>query len=111
MKFSIGPGVASLLSSAASDAKAASGFTFYCSGDLCQMSAQESALRSSGIEVQRSNVYPVIKEEDVSKALKIFWDRKVEGWWHYKEDFVKHNICTAEEFNKTLMHQVESKRK
>lgn len=106
MRFSIESDVVNLLCSAASNEKAASEFNFYCSGDLCQMSAQESALRSSGIEVQHSNVYPVIKESDVSKALKIFWDFKVEGWWHYKEKFIEHNICTKKEFDDELASHI-----
>ncbi|MDD5651231.1 MAG: hypothetical protein PHF86_12580 [Candidatus Nanoarchaeia archaeon] len=107
MQFSIAPGVVSLLSSAVSNERAPSEFKFYLSGDLSQMGIQDCFLRNAGFEVARSNVYPVLKEADVPKALQMIWEYKVEGWWHYKEKYVALQICTGEQFDVALTAQVE----
>lgn len=101
MQFSMSPGVFSLLATA-SEAKAPREYTFYLSGDLCQMSSQGRFLISQGFRVSQSNVYPVLKEEDVPNALKRIYECRVEGWWHYKEKYVELKICTAEEFDTAL---------
>ena len=105
MQFSISNGVFDLLCCGADKVTASSEYTFYLSGDLCQMSSQKSFLRNQGFGVSQSNVYPVLKEEDVPRALKLIYDHRVEGWWHYKEKYVKHDICTAEEFDTALKIQ------
>lgn len=73
-------------------------FSFYIEGDLCQMSAQRSFLNARGIETKQNNVYPCLRQEDVAEALHMIWDSKVEGWWHYMDDYVRHSVCTKEEF-------------
>lgn len=78
-------------------------FTFYIEGDLCQMSSQRSFLNGRGIQTKQNNVYPCVRECDKVKALTLIWENHVEGWWHYKESYVKHNICTAEEYRTRLM--------
>ena len=50
------PGVFDLLANAESS-KAEKGYSFYLSGDLCQMSTQSSFLIRHGFSVGRSNVY------------------------------------------------------
>lgn len=72
---------------------------FYLDGDLNQLSKQRRFLLNRGIEVVNSNVYPTVAQEDVYIALKLIWDNNVEGWWHYKEEYLKHLICTKKEFN------------
>lgn len=72
--------------------------SFLLSGDLCQMSAQRNFLQSRGFNVKQNNVYPSLKESDVENALKLIWEQRVEGWWHYEERYKKHGICTKEEF-------------
>ena len=73
-------------------------YSFFLDGDLNQMSVQRSFLNKHGIETKQNNVYPCLKEEDVSKSLKLIWEFEVDGWWHYKKEYVKYNICTEEEF-------------
>ena len=78
-------------------------FTFFLSGDLSQMSTQRSALNLGGVETKQNNVYPCVREKDIPKALGIIWNNRVEGWWHYEDLYVKHSICTSEEFKTSLM--------
>lgn len=73
-------------------------FTFFLSGDLCQMSSQRTFLNSRGIQTKQNNVYPCVRQSDVSEALRLIWINKVDGWWHYKDDYILHSICTNEEF-------------
>lgn len=81
-------------------------------GDLCQMADQERELRRQGFAVGNSDVYPVVNsEEEYKKALQFIWDRKINGWWNYKDDLVKYGICDAEEFTSVLRRQVEAKEK
>ena len=72
--------------------------TFFLKGDLCQMSSQRRVLNSNGIGTKQTDVYPCVKESDIPQALSIIWSNKVEGWWHYKKDYIKHSICTNEQF-------------
>jgi hypothetical protein len=102
MQFSMDDGVFGLLSCAVGKASAPKEYTFYLSGDLSQMSSQKVFLCNQGFDVSQSDVYPVLKEEDVPRALKLIYQNRVEGWWHYKERYVKLSICTAEEFDTAL---------
>lgn len=72
-------------------------FTFFLEGDLNQMSTQRQFLNNRGIITKQNNVYPCLKEEDVPKALKLILVNRIEGWWHYKDKYIKHNLCTEEE--------------
>lgn len=72
--------------------------SFFMKGDLSQMSIQRNFLSSRGFDVKQNNVYPCLKEEDVEKALKLIWEQSVEGWWHYEDLYIKHNICSKEQF-------------
>jgi len=73
-------------------------FTFFLSGDLCQMSSQRTFLNSRGIQTKQNNVYPCVRQSDVSKALRLIWESKTDGWWHYRDSYVFHSICTDDEF-------------
>ncbi len=95
-------GIYDLIESAARNENANSDYTFFLDGDLCQMSNQKDFLRKKGFSVDQRNVYPVLKEEDVKKALELIWSTKTDGWWHYKGKYVELGICTAEEYLKVL---------
>jgi len=73
------------------------------SGDLSQMGTQRRVLNRHGVETIQSDVYPCIKQEDIPRAMKIIWDNRVEGWWHYESEYVAHSICSKEEFKTRLM--------
>jgi|WetSurMetagenome_2_1015567.scaffolds.fasta_scaffold1001102_2 hypothetical protein len=105
MQFTMIQRVLSLLCTS-NEARTPNEYTFNLSGDLCQMSTQGSFLSKQGFSVRQSNVYPVLKEEDVPRALKLIYDLNVEGWWHYKDRYIKHAICTSEDFQKKLEDQV-----
>ena len=77
-------------------------YTFFLSGDLCQMGSQRDVLNRRGIVTKQNDVYPCVRECDVKEALQVIWETRTEGWWHYKESYVKHSICTEEEFNNRL---------
>jgi hypothetical protein len=101
MRLSACDGVLNLLCTA-NDAKASDEYTFYLNGDLSQMAEQKSFLINRGMDVSQRNVYPVLKECDVLQALKILYEHKVKGWWNYRDRYIKHEICTKEEFQKAL---------
>jgi hypothetical protein len=101
MLFSISGGVLDLLGSA-NRAEAPCDYTFYVSGDLNQMSKQKSFLINRGIDVGQRDVHPVLKDCDVLQALTLIYANKIEGWWHYQEQYIKYNICTKEEFHNAL---------
>ena len=57
----------------------------------------------SGIKIFQHGVHPVIKNKDeYIKALNIIWSEKIEGWWNYKEEFLKYNVCSAQKFKEEL---------
>ena len=87
---------------AAKDDEKNLGYTFFLNGDLSQMSNQRSFLSSKGISLKQNNVYPCLRDIDVKKALTLIWENRVDGWWHYKERYVQHEICTEEQFNNRL---------
>jgi len=76
---------------------------YYFDGDLCQMAEQKNFLQRRGFNIIMSDVYPTVKtEEEFKKALRLIWDNKIEGWWHYIEYYVKYGICSRLEFRKAL---------
>jgi hypothetical protein len=76
---------------------------YYFKGDLCQISKQGDLLFNYDINVLMSNVYPTVEtEEEYKKALSLIWANKCEGWWHYKEDYIKYGICKKSEYVKRL---------
>lgn len=107
MKFTISNEVAGLMMSAGS--RSSSDYSFYLNGDLCQMGAQKSFLIDRGFDVQQSDVYPVLKQEDKTRALKAIWESRCDGWWHYREDYIKLDICSGEEWGKALDDQCAKK--
>lgn len=94
------PGVAGLMMAAGSRPR--EGFKFFLDGDLCQMSKQKEFLRNKGFAVDQSDVYPVLRESDGPRAMKLIWKHKVEGWWTYKRRYFEFGICTEEEFKEAL---------
>ena len=73
-------------------------YSFFLDGDLCQMSTQKKFLLSHGFDIKQNDVYPCLKPTDRKKALKLIWEQKCEGWWHYQKDYAELEICTEEEF-------------
>lgn len=67
-------------------------------GDLSQMGTMTRALQEAGFDVRHSDVYPVIQGDEIKRALKYLWDRKVDGWRDNKHSLIKYGICTADEF-------------
>jgi hypothetical protein len=100
-RVSIQPGVASLIGSAVSGARSED-HTFLLNGDLRQMSEQGAFLRNRGFSVEQNDVYPSLREEDVTPALRILWNEKVEGWWQYRTALVQRKICTEAQWKKAL---------
>ena len=73
-------------------------YSFFLSGDLSQMATQRTFLNEHGVTTKQNNVYPCLKECDVEIALKLIWENRVDGYWHYEDRYIKHGICTKEEF-------------
>lgn len=105
--FNTTPGVFSLLSCAVSGAKADDNFSFYLKGDLHQMSVQKSFISRYGIKVQQQGVYPAIQQVDVFKTLGLIYENRIDGWWHYKDNYVELKICTSVQFDDSLRIQCE----
>lgn len=73
-------------------------FTFN-QGDLCQMSTQDRFLQQRGFNIGHVDVFPAVAtKEEYVMALRLFYENCVEGWWNYRDEFIKHGICTNEEF-------------
>ena len=104
MKLTACNGVLDLLNSSKT-AKASEEYTFFLSGDLNQMSTQKSFLIRQGFDVGQTNVYPVLKPNDVTKALKLIYENKIEGWWQYSKECISRGICTTVEFTQELKRQ------
>ncbi|MFA6158826.1 MAG: hypothetical protein WC763_04390 [Candidatus Paceibacterota bacterium] len=67
---------------------------FPLSGDVFQLATQEKALLNAGLSVGRADIYPGLYDvEDFKRALTIIWKQKLEGWWHYRAEFIRHSIC------------------
>jgi hypothetical protein len=99
--FSIAPGVINILGQAKKNERHDE-HTVYLDGDLCQMAAQATFLKNHGIDVEFNNVYPCVKESEKEEAFQLIWKFKCNGWWNYRDEFAELNICTKEEFKKTL---------
>ncbi len=92
-----------LLQSAASGRRD-TGFEYLLSrGDLRQMSAQKTLLVARGFNVGQVGVYPALRtESEYVDALRAFWEAKVNGWWNYQQEFLKHAICSEDEYKEAL---------
>lgn len=98
--FTVSPEIANLIDGA-DRSKDAVRFTL--DGDLSQMSRQEQFLKSRGFTVGRNNVYPgLYTEEDFERALRVIWQFKIAGWWHYQTQYLKYQICTENDFTTAL---------
>jgi hypothetical protein len=67
-------------------------------GDLSQMGTMFRALSEAGFDVRHSDVYPVLQGAEIVPGLRYLWDHRVPGWWNQRAAFIKHGICTAEEY-------------
>ena len=67
-------------------------------GDLNQMGLQKRSLKDAGFEITQEDVFPVVKKDDIEKALLHLYLNKIEGWWNYEDRYIKYGICTKEEF-------------
>jgi hypothetical protein len=74
-------------------------YSFFLSGDLSQMSNQRTFLSNRGFSLKQNNVYPCLRKCDVEKAMKLIWEQKADGWWHYCDKYVELNICTKEDIS------------
>lgn len=104
MKLTACNGVLDLLENSKT-AKASEEYTFFLRGDLNQMSTQKSFLINQGFDVGQTNVYPVLKSCDVTRALKLIYENKVDGWGQYSKECINRGICTTVEFTQELKRQ------
>jgi hypothetical protein len=76
---------------------------FALNGDLNTMSIQADVLRAQGFTVTFNDVYPIVQTEDEFKrALQLFWDREVPGWWNYREKMIQYDICNKNSWTDKL---------
>ncbi len=99
--FTITRGVIALLH-AGIEKRSDAGYEFMLSGDLHQMSAQKIFLESRGVDVGQVGSYPALRSEDeYIEAVRLIWEKRVNGWWHYEKVITKQlKLCGKEEFRK-----------
>lgn len=94
-------GVMELLTSA-KNKESSDEYDFHLKGDLKQMAEQKKSLVLWGFDVQQNDVYPSLKRTDVKRALDLIWGFGIDGWWHYKEKYILHGICSDWDFQQAL---------
>lgn len=96
------------------DYSVSSNFVRPLDGDLNQISIQARYLETqcAGFMLKRETgfVPGLVGDDEYKRALNCFWIDKVEGWWNYRDDLIRFNICSKDEFNLKLRESVESKR-
>lgn len=108
--FTVSSGVLGLMSGA--NHARNTDYKFYMDGDLCQMSKQDDFLREQGFDVGRNDVYPCLRtQEEFDRAIKLIYDREVEGWWHYDKRLVEIKHCTQEQFSAKLNAYCEQQKR
>lgn len=81
-------------------------------GDLCQLSDQRRFLEQRGFDIERVDVYSGVEtEQEYVSAIRALYQSCVNGWWNYRDDLIKHGVCTIEEFQAKLKRSVESNRR
>ena len=81
---------------------------YFNQGDLNQMATQELFLRRRGYNVKQVDVYPALQTEgEYVSALRRLYDNRVIGWWCYRDQLVKYEICTLDEYRAELKKSVE----
>ena len=80
------------------------GYMYTLDGDLGQMAEQYDFLINQGFRVGKANVYPALAtEEEYHRAIKAIWEKRISGWWHYRDVLVeKLKVCTNKEFDLAL---------
>ena len=67
-------------------------------GDLRQMGVWDNFLRIKGFDVGHQDVYPALRTaEERKRALQLFWEERIDGWWHFNKDYRELGIATEEE--------------
>jgi len=59
------------------------------------------SLLDHGFSVVKSDVYPGFPreaEEEFVRALKHVFEHRIEGWWGQRENLLKYQVCTEEEY-------------
>ena len=78
-------------------------------GDLSQLAIQKIFLEKNFVDVT-GNVPLYVPDEDDKRVLATLWVHKVAGWWNYKEDLIKHEICNESQWLEELSASVERNR-
>ena len=76
-------------------------------GSFPEMEEQKNFLVEQRFKVKMTKIglfhHPALgTEQEYNEAIKLIWEYKVSGWFHYKLDLVKTGICTSEEFSQSL---------
>lgn len=76
---------------------------YHLDGDLRQMGIQESYLRQFNIKLDSWDIHRYfVSEYDYKLSLRIFWNNSVDGWWNYKDELIKYDVCTLDQYNDKL---------
>ena len=76
---------------------------FFLEGNLLQMGEQRDFLQEQGFRVGKVGVYPTLStEQEYNEAIRLIWEHKVSGWFHYRLNLIETGVCTNEEFSQSL---------
>lgn len=70
----------------------------YLRGNRTQLHEQQRVLRDLGIATEPyEHHYTIVNSRyDYITALIAWWIAGTIGWWHYREDLLRYEICTEE---------------
>jgi len=72
-------------------------------GGLRHLAVLQELLHQEGLDVGFVGAYPAVKTEDaLRKGLTLIWENKIEGWWHYLDQYTTYGICTRAQFDAAL---------
>ena len=79
----------------------------WLTGDINTMATQKSVASSLDCKLDQRDVYPVVMgERDIRLALTAFFNRRTPGWDSYRDNMIRLNICTEDQFNKSRKVQL-----
>lgn len=83
----------------------------FLDGDCSQLGQIAEFLEENGFDLGWQDVHPALKTKDEFKrSLGLIYEYKVAGWYRYKTDLIKYEICTEEQYLIELDIEAEKSR-
>jgi hypothetical protein len=71
------------------------------------MATQMAVLKEYGIKAEVNSGIPYVDEKVYERTLAVIWLDGIAGWWNYKDDLLKYDICSEEQYIKKLKNSVK----